>query len=601
MIKEYLHRVSQRRHGEPQRNHPARHSRAPLHGRGIMDGGRLGEPSLPGHGWSRVRTILCILYATICHITFAETPELWLYLHTNFLVDKNVEDSIALIRRAKEAGYTTVLAGDSKFCRWDDMWDKYFKNVSRFREEARALGLECWAMVAPIGYSNDLLSCDPDLAEGLPVSNAVFVVKDGKFVPEGEGMNILQNGSFDEVDDKAFYERGRLQWWSFVDEPGKISFLDEEVKADGRVSLRMERSDRSGDLSYKNARVSQKLKLAPFSYWHVSAMVKTENFEALDEINFLALGETGQALNHQTPPIKRTQDWTRVDAVFNTLDNENVTLYLGVWGIRGGKIWWDDVRVEPAGFVNAIGIDPVMGRVPYGGCYDAWHAAPEVKAPEGAGEGEKVTMTYHHSTIIYNGQVGICIAAPKTRELLKWQIEKVREHFQPDGYMLSHDEMRQCGWDAACLATGKTPGEMLAENVRYCIDTVRAVDPGKPAAVWSDMFDPHHNAKADGYYYLVRGKGPWSGSWEGLDSATTIVNWNSGEKGMRDSIRHFEKMGNAQVLAGYYDSPDLGWINKWIAAYEEETGKTPKAVMYTTWRGDFNKLEEFAKTVNGKR
>jgi len=210
---------------------------------------------------------------------------------------------------------------------------------------------------------------------------------------------------------------------------------------------------------------------------------------------------------------------------------------------------------------------------------------------------DKVTMSYHHSTIIYDGQVGICLGAPKTRELIQWQITRVRDHFKPDGYMLSHDEIRQCGWDAACLATGQTPGEMLAGNIKFCTETVRSEDPGKPFGVWSDMFDPHHNAKPDGHYYLVRGKGPWSGSWQGLDPATTIVNWNSGEKSRKASIGHFDGMGHEQVLAGYYDSPDLGRINEWVKAYEEVTGKLPKAVMYTTWRNDFTKMEAFAETV----
>ena len=34
-----------------------------------------------------------------------------------------------------------------------------------------------------------------------------------------------------------------------------------------------------------------------------------------------------------------------------------------------------------------------------------------------------------------------------------------------DGYFLQHDEIRVQGWDESCAKTGKTPGQLLAENV----------------------------------------------------------------------------------------------------------------------------------------
>ena len=31
-----------------------------------------------------------------------------------------------------------------------------------------------------------------------------------------------------------------------------------------------------------------------------------------------------------------------------------MNLYLGIWGGRRGKIWWDDVRLGPGGLVNIV-------------------------------------------------------------------------------------------------------------------------------------------------------------------------------------------------------------------------------------------------------
>ena len=40
----------------------------------------------------------------------------------------------------------------------------------------------------------------------------------------------------------------------------------------------------------------------------------------------------GRSLNWTNLGVKRTQDWTTHHVTFNSLDNTDVTLYLGVWG-----------------------------------------------------------------------------------------------------------------------------------------------------------------------------------------------------------------------------------------------------------------------------
>jgi hypothetical protein len=52
---------------------------------------------------------------------------------------------------------------------------------------------------------------------------------------------------------------------------------------------------------------------------------------------------------------------------------------------------------------------------------------------------------------------------------------------------------------------------LLADNVKTCIGMLHEVNPGGRIYVWSDMFDPHHNARP--CYYLcaatsaARGRG----------------------------------------------------------------------------------------------
>lgn len=541
---------------------------------------------------------------------------LWLYIQTNLLVEENVEDKIALVDRAAKAGYTGVLLADTKFCLWDRVPDRYAGNVKRFREECRRRKLDFFAAVCPIGYSNDFLGRDPNLAEGLPVTDAPFVVRDGKLVPETPAEPILKNGGFEEG-----HRGGTPAGWGFVDEPGTVSVLDTETFAEGKTSLRMRDI---GPDEPRNGRTMQRIAVKPFQYYRVSVSVKTQDFDSTGAMNIAVLDEKGRSLNWHMPPMAATQDWRRIDVTFNSLDNEAVNLYFGTWGARRGTVWWDDARVEPGGLVNLLrrngapfeiksedgktiytegrdydpAADPLLGNDPYVGCFTAWHTPPTVGIPAGSRlrEGQRVLLSYSHASIIYGEQVGCCMAEPKTREFLRWQIEQVAKNVEPDGYFMSHDEIRQGGWDKSCEDSGKTLAELLAENVTFCAETIRKIDPGKPIGVWSDMFDPTHNARKDGHYYLVKGEGPWYGSWKGLPKDVIVANWNSDPAHRKESLAHFDGLGNPQILAGYYDAePVEEAIETWMRDAAESRGF--QGAMYTTWRGDYRHIERFADAV----
>ena len=62
---------------------------------------------------------------------------------------------------------------------------------------------------------------------------------------------------------------------------------------------------------------------------------------------------------------------------------------------------------------------------------------------------------------------------------------------------------------------------------------LRQVNPQGQVYVWSDMFDPFHNAHDK--YYLVRGN--LANSWEGLDRNIVIVDWNEGKAA--ESLKFF--------------------------------------------------------------
>ena len=101
----------------------------------------------------------------------------WLYLQSNLQVAENVAEADALLRRAAKAGYNGVVLADYKLNILDRVPQHYFKHAAQIKQLCEELKLELIPTVAPIGYSDGLLAHDPNLAEGIPVKDAAFVVR----------------------------------------------------------------------------------------------------------------------------------------------------------------------------------------------------------------------------------------------------------------------------------------------------------------------------------------------------------------------------------------------------------------------------------------
>ena len=103
----------------------------------------------------------------------------WVYLQLNLQVQANVPKAEEILRRAAKAGYNGVVLADYKLNILDRVPEHYFDHARQFKRIADELGLEVIPTVAPFGYSDGLLAHDPNLAEGIPVKDAPFVVKGG--------------------------------------------------------------------------------------------------------------------------------------------------------------------------------------------------------------------------------------------------------------------------------------------------------------------------------------------------------------------------------------------------------------------------------------
>ncbi len=244
--------------------------------------------------------------------------ELWLYYPVNLQVDENVTKLEGIWRRAAAAGYTHVMLTDSKFSRLGGLGSMekiYFNNVDRVKRLAEELNLQLVPVLFPVGWSNGMLWHNPNLAEGLPIKDAPFVVREGRLVPAGDPAVRL----------------------------GKPDWKDDAVVIEGETATV---ADGTG-----NVRLVFKRKLPKFRCYHLSVSIETKDFHGMPEIKALA-GDN--SLQYQNLGVQRTQALTRHDVVFNTLDNEEVAVYFGVWGCGKGRLVWKDWKIEDAGFVNVL-------------------------------------------------------------------------------------------------------------------------------------------------------------------------------------------------------------------------------------------------------
>ncbi len=561
--------------------------------------------------WQRSLVVLLLL-----PVLAAQAPaqqryaQRWLYLMYNLQVEKNADAVIALIGRAKKSGYNGIVLADYKFNILERLPDHYFRHLARVQKAAQEAGIEIIPTVCPIGYSSGLLAHDPDLAEGIPVKNAPFVVQNGLAVLDAENTARFVNGGLEEARGDLFRN------FLFQDDPGKASFADRAVVHQGKMSLRMQDVGKHNPAG--NCRLVQRVKVRPWACYRFSAWVKTQDLQDPGAFRLQAMAG-GRVLSFFDDPLQKTQDWKQVEVVFNSLEAKEILLYAGMWSARGGTLWLDDLALEELALVNVLRRDgcpltvasadgrityeegkdfqpvrdPKLGMVPWAGDYGFNHAGPPLRLTAGSRikNGERVLVSWYHPILTHSYQVMCCLSEPKVYNVLRDQVKRVNDLLKPRTFFMSHDEIRVANWCRACQERKLTPGQLLADNVRRCVKIIEDINPKAEIVVWSDMFDPHHNAVDK--YYLVNG--PLAGSWEGLPRRVIIANWNSG-KGAQ-SLKWFAERGHEQIIAGYYDG-DLGNLRRWSAAAQDVPNL--RGFMYTTWQHRYQHLEEYGQALQGK-
>jgi len=508
--------------------------------------------------------------------------------------DRDVQEITKVLETAGRAGLNgaVVSFGLDALCKRDAA---YFRRLEAIQEVCRTNQLELIPSVFSVGYGGGILSHNPNLAEGLPVLNAPFQVvgTEARFVPD-PGAHIA-NGGFEE------HEGNKLPGFGFYDGPGRISFADTNQAHGGRASLRLENF---GDDPHGHGRVMQTVRVTPRRCYRVSVWAKTEGLQPASAFRCLAL-----ANNHELAPrqfeLPATTDWRRISFIFNSLTNTRVNLYVGLWEGRAGKVWLDDWTIEDAGPVNVLHrpgapvvVQSADGATTYAegrdyapltsagfNVYRGDSAPAVLKLLPGTRlkEGEHLRVSWYHSLLIHDSQVTVCMAEPELYEIFDHEAKLLAGRLKPRRVLLNLDEVRMGGTCRACA--GRNLAQLLGECVTKQVAAIRRYSPDAQIYVWSDMFDPNHNAH--GNYYLVQGD--FTGSWQHVPKDLIMTVWGGAPRAK--SLRFFAEQGLPVLVACYYDANNLDEVKRWLSL--APSFSNVRGFMYTPWTKRYDLLPAF--------
>jgi hypothetical protein len=511
--------------------------------------------------------------------------------------DSDVEDISRLIQTAgqHELNGAVVSFGLDTLCK---KTPAFFQRLERVRQVCDADKLELIPAIFSVGYAGAALAHDENLAEGLPVEDALFLVKgaEARFVPDP--TPILANGGFEN------FTGNEVAGYTLAEQPGTISFVDTEIKHGGKASLRLENFTAN---QWGHGRVAQRVTLKPHRVYRLSLWVKTEGLEPAGAFKILALveGEGDREIAPRSFTVPTTSDWRKLTMLVNSLDYSKVSLYAGVWGAKKGKFWLDDWTIEEVGPMNVLHRPgtPVTVRTEDGSItysegkdyaplvdparnldrVDREAVALKLLAGGRIQEGQKLKVSWYHPMVIHDGQIGCCMAEPALYEIFDHEARLLAERLRPKRVLLNMDEIREGGTCAACR--GRNMGELLGECITRQVQILRKYMPGVHVYIWSDMLDPHHNAH--GNYYLV--KGDFTGSWNHVPKDLVMAVW--GAEPQEDNLRFFAKEGFSTLAACYYDADDLSEVKAWLRVAPQISNL--RGFMYTPWEKKYSLLPAF--------
>jgi len=493
----------------------------------------------------------------------------WVFAGSSCQDEGDDTEQIAIMDAALAAGYTGVFFAFSWWAFIEQWSEASLARMTAIREHAREIGMTfVLGCMNPSNYTDNYYTDGESaevIAEGMPATEMRFIVQgDGSIVPDPNDLDIRFN---------AVVPAGNTNI-AVGDSPWYVGVLDPTEHTYVHVSFRVK---------------------ASVDYDDSTIRVTTIGWRTVDGVEY----PTYTFQNYQQSV---NADWTEINLTFNTQESEKIYFYISPsTSATVGSIDFDTLVFAPAGIMNVLrrdntpfimtsedglttyteGVDfenaediNIRTAMPYG---SIWHTpVPEMNKVGSALSTDDVVLCSYYHIGFYRGAWRPCYSDTVYRARLSTIMTELRNQWDPDEYSIMADEIRLSGWDPACTSLG-TQGQQLADFIASIFNIIQLSDPSKTVSTWSDSFDPYHNARAVGAWYM--NPGSFYGSWLGLDASMKIINWNRQKQVVDEddnldagglprwerAIQFFRGIGHRQILAGFYDSLDTDFEEEWVA------------------------------------
>jgi hypothetical protein len=512
--------------------------------------------------------------------------------------DEDTAEITKVLETAGQHDFNGVIA-DFDFDTLSRKSPAYFRRMQEIERCCDSNRLDLIPSIFSVGYGS-VLAYDPNLAEGVPVTDAPFLVQGNEASLAEPNPVQFMNGGFEEYDGNKFL--------GFTSQtlPGTVSFVDTSVRHSGRTSVRLEHFTANPD---GDGQMMQKVQLQPHRCYRMTLWVKTEDLHSPSRFIIHVQTAEKRHIAERKFGIQPTGDWRRLTMIFNSLDYHQVSVSAGMSGGKSGKLWLDDWSLEEVGPVNVLRRPgtPVMVRAENSSVYvegkdyaplvtpklnprhDDREAEPLKLLPgTRIHDGERLRVSWYHSVILNSSQVTICMGEPKLYDIFDEEAQLLIEKLHPKSVLLAMDEIRMGGTCQACR--GRNMGQLLGECVTKEAAILRNYAPSLQIYSWADMLDPTFNARAN--YYLVAGEG-FTGSWDHVPKDLIMAVW--GGKPRPRSLQFFSSRDWRTLAACYYDADNLKGVEGWLKL----ASATPnfRGLMYTSWQKKYSLLPEFGDLI----
>jgi hypothetical protein len=538
-------------------------------------------------------------------------PHRWMFVYDYSLLhaDSSVSKLDSIARRASASGLNGI-ALLAQLDRLDIAGTEEITRLKRIKKICDGYGLEIVPIIWSVGYGGPLAQ-DKNLAAGFGVENALLRVHDGIATLEPDHQVGMRNGGFEKT------AAGRPVDFSFKGEPGRVISLDSTTAKEGRYSLRFEDFEQH---LRDEAVVGQSIAVRPHRCYKLTCWVKASG---LDEARRYGQGwfrmqanaPDGRELQYINPKVPSdTEGWFKAQVAFNSAEYDEVKIALSLGGSKDGVLWVDELSIEEIALANILrrpGAPLKITSDSNGEIYVEGedfqrvvddqldhrfeHDGPPVRIiPEGhISDGEKLRVSYYHSTMMNNHQVSVCMSEPALYELWQGQLELIEQYIQPKNYILDMDEVRMGGTCAACKSRGLSMARILGDCVTKQVKMIRAVNPESEIVVWSDMFDPNHNAgerSGNSYYYVPE---EFTGSWNHIPKDLIVACWYFDRR--VKSLAHFDSLGFRTMACCAYGGRSSVDPRKWLETMATTSGAC--GAMHMTYHEHYDDIEEFADII----